>query len=119
MTMFCLDTRAMSPETARSVWVEAKCDPTFLMDKGRPIQGWSVWGSVYNQATPDHVRRLGRYCNFGMGGRAGTENFYNKGAAMDMLRALWNVANSDESVRWLRGEVAHAERQRVWSAGHI
>ena len=115
MDRFCRDTRAMSPEEARSVWVEATCAPTFLMDKGRPIVGWSVWGSISNQRDPDHVRRLARYRNFGMGGRAGTENFYNKGAAMDMLRALWNVANSDKSVRWLRGKAAMAERQRVWS----
>lgn len=119
MTMFCRDTRGLSPEAAREVWVQARIMRAALGVAGQPVVGWTVAGCIFEplQGESDAARRLARYRAFGCGGTAGRENFLadEKGNAAEMLRVLLAVAKSDPEFRALVGEEAHAERRRVWS----
>lgn len=116
MSMFCIDTRDLTPEKAREVWVECVVCASHLIDeRGMPVDGWSVKGDIFNPADPAHVRRLSRYRAFPLGGTAGRSNFVEKAQAVQMLYTLYKVAKSDPKAKWLRGRAAREERQRVWS----
>jgi len=119
MTMFCRDTRHLEPEAAREVWVEARVLRAALSERYVCFDGWSVSGLIFEpeKGQSDAARRLARYRAFGCGGSAGRESFREdeKDAAIETLRVLLRVAQSDPEFRALVGPDAHAERRRVWS----
>jgi imidazolonepropionase-like amidohydrolase len=117
--MFCRDTRHLSPEEARKVWIQARILRAALSDGVTAIDGWTIAGAIFEpeKGQSDAARRLARYRAFGCGGSAGRENFREgeRGQADEMLRVLLRVAQSDPDFRALVGPEAHAERRRVWS----
>jgi hypothetical protein len=119
MSIFCRDTRHLAPEQARGAWLEARVARAALLDRGRPVDGWTITGIIYEREAgqSDAARRLARYRAFGCGGTAGRENFLasEKDQAAEMLRTLLSVARSDPKFRALVGPEARAERQRVWA----
>lgn len=117
--MFCRDTRHLTPEAAREMWVEARISRAALSERFVCIDGWSVSGLIFEREAGQSAaaRRLARYRAFGCGGSAGRENFREgeKHLAAETLRTLLSVAKSDPDFRALVGPEAHAERRRVWS----
>ena len=116
---WCRDTRHLSPEQAREVWLQARIMRAALSDNGQSVTGWTVSGCIFEPLAgqSDAARRLAHYRAFGCGGKAGRENFLaeERGAAEETLNLLLWVARSDPSFSALTGEEAHAERRRVWS----
>ena len=114
---WCRDTRHLSPEAAREVWVEAHIVEAALTFQGRPVWGMTITGLLFEPDRSDAARRLARYRAFEAGGTAGRKNFFSgeEGAADFSLRMLLRVAESDPEFRPLVDAEAAAERRRVWA----